>query len=105
MGAALGSITTDNEQVRVTTWTFAGDGDATGQHQHEFDYVVVPVTGGRFRVNALDGSERELTQAAGVGYAGIAGTAHDVTNISGHPTVFVEVELKDHPLRRPSGAL
>jgi quercetin dioxygenase-like cupin family protein len=97
MAIALGSISTDNEQVRVTTWTFAADGDATGRHRHEFDYVVVPVTGGTFRVTGPDGSERELAQAAGVAYAGAAGTTHDVTNISGCAAVFVEVELKEHP--------
>jgi beta-alanine degradation protein BauB len=100
MGTALATVTTDDDRVRVTTWTFAADGDATGHHRHEFDYVVVPVTGGTFRVSGLDGSQRELTQSAGVAYAGVAGTAHDVTNTSGRTAVFVEVELK----QRPSGA-
>jgi len=35
----------DDERVRVTTWTFAADGDETGHHVHEYDYLVVPVTG------------------------------------------------------------
>ncbi len=94
MSAAQAAITTDDERIRVTTWTFAADGDAIGHHRHEFDYVVVPVTGGTFAVTEADGSVRELVQTAGSPYPGAAGTEHDVTNASGREAVFVEVELK-----------
>jgi quercetin dioxygenase-like cupin family protein len=96
MIAAQSTITADNHQVRVTTWTFEPEGSATGAHRHEFDYVVVPVTGGTFQVTSPDGSRREMTQAAGSPYLGMAGTAHDVANIGGTEAVFVEVELKGH---------
>lgn len=84
----------DDADVRVTTWTFDAPGDATGPHVHEYDYVVVPVTGGRFTVTNRDGSVREMVQEVAKSYRGTAGTAHDVRNSSDGPAVFVEVELK-----------
>jgi quercetin dioxygenase-like cupin family protein len=87
-------VNADNEQVRVTTWTFEAAGDAIGQHRHEFDYVVVLVSGGTFTVIDLDGSERQLDQVAGLPYLGTAGTAHDVVNAADEEAVFVEIELK-----------
>lgn len=83
----------DDERVRITTWMFA-DGENTTPHVHEYDYIVVPVTGGTFAVTDDDGAVRELTQQAGSPYLGTAGTAHDVVNASGAPAVFVEIELK-----------
>ena len=80
--------------MRVTTWTFEAAGAATGQHRHEFDYIVVPVTGGSFIVTDLDGSVREMDQIAGSPYLGKAGTAHDVVSSSDEAAVFVEIEFK-----------
>ena len=94
MTEARGDVSVDNDRVRVTTWTFGGAGVATGQHRHEFDYIVVPVTGGRFRVIELDGSERELEQVAGAPYLGKVGTEHDVVNAGDREAVFIEIELK-----------
>ena len=65
MGVARHVIDADNDDVRVTTWTFGAAGAATGRHRHEFDYVVVPITGGRFEVIEIDGSVREMDQVAG----------------------------------------
>ncbi len=87
-------VSADDDRVRVTTWTFEGAGAATGQHRHEFDYIVVPVTGGMFKVTDADGSVREMEQVAGSAYLGTAGTDHDVSSGSDHETVFVEIELK-----------
>jgi beta-alanine degradation protein BauB len=94
MGNAHSATAADNDQVRVTNWTFAGSGAATGHHVHEFDYVVVPITGGTFAVTALDGSVHEMTQLPGVAYFGTQGTAHDVASSTDLPAVFVEVEIK-----------
>ena len=93
MGAAGANTTVDDERVRVTTWTFA-DGDETGFHTHEYDYVVAPVTGGTFVITSPAGETSQRTQEAGVAYQGRAGTEHNVTNASGCPAVFVEIELK-----------
>jgi beta-alanine degradation protein BauB len=89
--SAQGNTVIDDERVRVTTWTFGSGGDNTGHHVHEYDYLVVPVTGGTFTVTAPDGSTRELEQRAGEPYLGTAGTEHDVAGTS---AVFVEIELK-----------
>ena len=39
---AKSKIMIDNSKVRVTGWVF-DPGDETGQHIHEYDYVVVPM--------------------------------------------------------------
>ncbi len=94
MGVARHVINADNDDVRVTTWTFGAAGAATGRHRHEFDYVVVPITGGRFEVIDIDGSVREMNQVAGSPYLGRAGTEHDVVSAAAREAVFVEIELK-----------
>ncbi len=94
MSLARHVVNADTDEVRVTTWTFAEAGAATGEHRHEFDYVVVPVTGGRFQVVELDGSVREMDQVAGSPYLGTAGTEHDVVSAAAAEAVFVEIELK-----------
>ncbi|MDI9902525.1 cupin domain-containing protein [Rhodococcus sp. IEGM 1409] len=94
MNAAEPTISLDDDRVRVTSWRFPATGSATGSHRHEYDYVVVPITGGRFVVADADGSTREMTQTPGQPYQGTAGTDHDVTNASDSETVFVEIELK-----------
>jgi hypothetical protein len=73
MRVAQHIVNADHDKVRVTTWTFGAAGAATGQHRHEFDYVVVPVTGGRFEVVDIDGSVREMDQVAGSPYLGNGG--------------------------------
>ena len=45
----------ENEKVIVTRWVFA-PGDTTGFHVHERDYVVVPLSTGKLRIVARDGS-------------------------------------------------
>ena len=70
MPEARGEVSVDDDRLRVTTWTFDGPGSATGHHRHEFDYLVVPVTGGTFEVVELDGSVREMSQVAGSPYLG-----------------------------------
>ena len=94
MGAARASTVVEDDRVRVTTLTFDAVGDATGWHVHEYDYVIVPVTGGTFEVTAPDGGKHELTQDAGLPYLGHAGTEHDVANLGAASAVFVEIELK-----------
>ena len=94
MRLARGTVTVDNDRIRVTTWTFEAAGIATGRHRHEFDYVIVPITGGTFTVTDLDGSEREMEQVAGSPYLGTAGTEHDVVSATDRQAIFVEIELK-----------
>lgn len=84
----------DDERVRVTIWTFSAGGESTGLHVHEYDYIVVPVTGGTLTVTDSNGVTHEVTQRAGAPYFGSAGTEHDVANVAGASVVFVDVELK-----------
>ena len=66
MADARSETTIDDERVRVTTWSFEKAGDSTGAHVHEYDYVLVPVTGGTLTaVSTTDGSARTITQVAG----------------------------------------
>lgn len=94
MSTARATVGIDDPRIRVTTWTFEQPGDSTGPHRHEYDYVVIPVTGGTFTVTNADGSTREMTQHAASPYHGSAGTDHDVVSSSAVTAVFVEVELK-----------
>ncbi len=94
MASARSETRIDDERIRVTVWTFGARHADTGFHTHEYDYVVVPVTGGTFTVTAQDETSREMTQRAGVPYSGKAGTAHNVICSSEEPAVFVEIELK-----------
>ena len=43
MAIARFSTPADDDRVRVNVLTFE-DGDETGHHVHEFDYLLVPVT-------------------------------------------------------------
>lgn len=92
-GSAQAVTTADDERIRITTWTFE-DGEDTGYHRHEFDYVVAPVTGGTFEVVEKDGASRTMTQEAATAYTGPAGTEHNVINRTGRTVRFVEIELK-----------
>jgi beta-alanine degradation protein BauB len=95
MADARSETTIDDERMRVTTWSFAKAGDSTGAHVHEYDYLVVPITGGTLTaVSTADGSARTITQVAGSPYTGQAGLAHTVT-ADADRIVFVEVELKN----------
>jgi beta-alanine degradation protein BauB len=94
MSQAHHVVSADDDRVRVTTWTFEAAGAATGRHRHEFDYIVVPVTGGTFSVTDAVGSVREMDQVAGSPYLGTAGTEHDVVSRADDEAVFVEIELK-----------
>ncbi len=94
MADATSDIIRDDERVRVTRWSFAGPGESTGVHLHEFDYIVIPVTGGRLTVELQDGTTTGMLQRAGEPYSGVAGTRHNVVCGSRDPIVFVEVELK-----------
>jgi len=53
--AALSQQQLDDGVVRVTKWTFP-PGSETGDHVHEFDYVVVPITNGSLTIESADGT-------------------------------------------------
>jgi quercetin dioxygenase-like cupin family protein len=89
---ATAIVQVENERVVVTRWQFA-PGAETSHHVHAHDYVVVPLTSGTLRlVNGADVKESRLE--AGVSYANLAGTAHNVINANDYDFSFVEIELK-----------
>lgn len=86
----------DTETVRVTRWRFA-PGDRTGWHIHGFAYVVVPLTDGELRIESREGENLAALQQ-GVPYDRPAGVEHDVVNAGSDEVIFVEIEMKAHPL-------
>jgi hypothetical protein len=94
MAEAQAELNVDDDRIRVNTWTFTGPGAAIGRHTHEFDYIVVPVTGGAFKVTDADGTVHTMEQVAGKPYQGTKGTHHDVESASNGEVRFVEIELK-----------
>jgi len=94
-GSAKATVQVDNEHVRVTEWRFA-PGEATGQHRHGYDYVVVPMTTGPLRIKSAQG-EISNDIVPGQSYFRVGGAEHDVWNPTDREVVFVEIELKDHP--------
>lgn len=78
-------------RVLVTEWRFA-PGAETGYHVHAHDYVVVPLTSGRLRLEEAGGT-REAELVAGASYARPAGVSHNVINPNEHEFRFVEIEL------------
>lgn len=81
----------ENDNVRVTRHRMA-PGARTGFHRHEFDYVIVPVTGGRMRI-LEDGKEKIADLSPGLAYFRPAGVEHDIQNGGDQELVFVEIEL------------
>ena len=92
MDRAQPTVQIDNETVRVTEWRFA-PGAATGYHRHAYDYVVVPMTTGRLKLDEPGGT-RYADLTAGQSYTRSAGVEHDVINANEFPFVFVEIEIK-----------
>ena len=86
------TIHIDNERVLIKEWRFK-PGQETGRHRHEHDFVVLPRTAGRLLLVTSEGeSYRDI--AAGSCYTRSAGTEHNVTNVSDHDVVILDVELK-----------
>ncbi len=91
MAKATSIVQVKNERVIITEWRFAPGAD-TGYHVHAHDYVVVPLTSGRLRLEEPSGP-REVSLEAGASYARSAGIAHNVVNPNSHEFRFVEIEL------------
>lgn len=89
---AVATVQVDNETVKVTEWRFTPDAE-TGWHRHEYDYVVVPVTDGKLRLETPNG-DIEADLRLGQAYSRPVGVEHNVINASGAELVFIEVEIK-----------
>ena len=90
--SAVPTVQRDDSDVRITRWDFE-PGAATGQHKHQWPYVVVMLTDAVIRVD--DGSSVADTRlASGHAYHRPAGIEHDVMNGADRPMAFVEIEFK-----------
>ena len=76
---AKSHIMIDNDRTRVTEWVFE-IGEETGQHIHEFDYIVVPMSDGELKIISEDGSETISKLTKGISYFRNKGTNHNVLN-------------------------
>ena len=90
---AKANIMIDNDKTRVTEWSFEV-GDETGQHIHEYDYVVVPLLDGELKIINHDGTETVSVLIEGVSYFRTKGANHNVINYNDFPFSFVEIEFK-----------
>jgi len=79
-------------RVRVTEWRLPS-GDATGHHIHEYDYVVVPLTGGELTIVDPAGNSTKFATEIGGAYARETGVVHNVFNFSDKEIRFTEIEL------------
>jgi quercetin dioxygenase-like cupin family protein len=86
------TIQLDNERVLIKEWRFK-PGQETGWHCHEYDFVVLPRTDGRLLLVTKEG-EGHRDIVAGTCYTRSAGIEHNVTNVSDHDVVILDVELK-----------
>jgi quercetin dioxygenase-like cupin family protein len=93
---AVPTLLIDNDRVMVTRWEFAPESH-TGWHVHQFAYVVVPLTDGYLRLDTPTGTAAAQLEA-GRPYDRPAGIEHDVVNVGPGDVVFVEIEMKAHPL-------
>jgi hypothetical protein len=89
---AMSTVQVQNDRVIVTEWRFP-PGAETGDHVHQHDYVVVPLTDGTLRLVEPEGV-RDVVLKKGASYARPAGVAHNVININEYEFAFVEVELR-----------
>lgn len=83
----------DDGVIRVTKWTFPA-GSETGDHVHEYDYVVVPITNGELTIESAEGTSTAAL-VIGESYNRAKGVAHNVANDGDDELAFVEVELLD----------
>ena len=83
----------DNDKTRVTRWYFL-PGEDTGEHIHEYDYVVVPLMDGQLKIINHDGESSISELSMGVSYFRTKGVNHNVINNNDYPYSFVEIEFK-----------
>ena len=90
---ARANLMIDNDRTRVTEWFFEID-DETGQHVHEYDYVVVPMLDGELKIINEDGSTSISKLIKVKSYFRNRGVNHNVINNNKFPYSFVEIEIK-----------
>ncbi len=82
----------ETDRVRVTEWRLL-PGDQTGYHKHEYDYVVVPLTGGELTIEDAGGNSIKFVTTMGEAYARPEGVEHNVRNLSDREIRFTDIEI------------
>ena len=90
---ATSKIMIDNERTRVTSWAFE-PGEETGQHIHEYDYVVVPMKNGELKLVDHNGLVSISKLEKGISYYKEKGVNHNVINNNNFAYSFIEIEIK-----------
>ena len=90
---AKSKIMSDNSKGRVTEWVF-DLGDETGQHIHEYDYVVVPMKDGILKIVNEDNSITFSELKKGISYFREKGVSDNVINANKFQYSFIEIEIK-----------
>ena len=83
----------EDDKTRITQWTME-PGQQTGWHSHDFDYVVVQLSGGRLHLDYADGSSREVDYAPGGTLSGSAPVEHNAISVGDEAIVSIEIEYK-----------
>lgn len=84
----------EDDKTRITQWTMR-PGEQTGWHSHDFDYVVVQLSGGRLHLDYADGTEREVDYAPGGTLSGSAPIEHNAISVGEEAIVSIEIEYKN----------
>jgi hypothetical protein len=92
MSQAIATVFIDNDRTRVTEWRFA-PGAETGQHRHEYDYVIVPMHTAQTRIVSSEG-ETLADLVVGSPYFRRAGAEHNVFSATDFEFAFMEIEFK-----------
>jgi quercetin dioxygenase-like cupin family protein len=82
----------ETNRVRVTEWRLL-PGEQTGPHRHEYDYVVVPLTGGELTIEDSSGNTTKLVTTTGDAYVRPEGVEHNVLNLSSQEIRFTDIDL------------
>ncbi len=83
----------EDEKTRITHWIMK-PGEQTGWHSHDFDYVVVQLSGGRLHLDYADGTEREVDYAPGGTLTGTAPVEHNAISVGDEAIESLEIEYK-----------
>jgi beta-alanine degradation protein BauB len=91
-GSARMEVIANNDRVRILRYTLV-PGAETGWHKHETDYVIVPYSDCRVRVDTATGSI-EAGMRKDEPYFRTRGVEHNVTSVTSEPFSFLEIEIK-----------
>jgi hypothetical protein len=89
---AESTVFIDDDRFRVVLWRFPERGASTGHHVHQYDYVVVPLTDGRLRIETPDGEVTTAELTRNVPYTRNKGVEHTVISDGDDEIVFIEIE-------------